>query len=89
MPRTFAIVCGLVGALYWLVTIGAGYNVKDQLRSDGMQWILFFFATPVFLVLNLPALVLCFTRFHRTAAIVAAAALCAYALPFADFLFIR
>ncbi len=82
MPRKIAIVCSALGVCVWLAALWTGLSVKDQARSDGLQWMAFFFATPVFVVLNLPAIALSVTRFEKMAAALSVLALAAYALPY-------
>jgi hypothetical protein len=49
-----------IGTVLWLASFIPVLRVADHQRSDGMQWIAAFFATPIYMVFVLPALVLRF-----------------------------
>jgi hypothetical protein len=49
-----------IGTVLWLASFVPVLQVADHQRSDGMQWIAAFFATPIYMVFVLPALVLRF-----------------------------
>ena len=66
-------VLALAGAAIWGLSIWTGLAVKDAFRSDGLQWMAAFFATPPFVLLTLPALVLTTLNKSPHAAIVLAA----------------
>ena len=49
-----------IGTVLWLASFIPVLRVADHQRSDGMQWIAAFFATPIYMVFVVPALVLRF-----------------------------
>jgi hypothetical protein len=49
-----------IGTVLWLASFVPVLRVADHEHSDGMQWIAPFFATPIYMVFVLPALVLRF-----------------------------
>jgi len=56
--RAVIVIVGAIGTLLWLASFAPVLRDTDPLRSDGMQWIAVFFATPIYVVFVLPALIL-------------------------------
>lgn len=85
MLRGTTIALALAGATIWGLSIWTGLAVKDALRSDGLQWMAAFFATPPFVLFTLPALVLiALNKAPRTAIALAALGLVTMGLPYVE-----